>query len=128
MSLSRYRVNPDVAVSDMDRARDFYERMLGLSDGTETPDGGRTYPCKSDTQLHVYPSREHAGRTTATLAGWTVADLDAVVAELDSKGVKFERYEDMNPDDSGIHVLSDSRVAWFRDPDGNTFGLVEERS
>jgi catechol 2,3-dioxygenase-like lactoylglutathione lyase family enzyme len=25
----------------------------------------------------------------------------------------------------GIHVLDDGRVAWFKDPDGNTFAIEE---
>jgi hypothetical protein len=38
-------------------------------------------------------------------------------------------YDDpaLRADDRGIHELDDGRVAWFRDPDGNTFA-IEERS
>jgi hypothetical protein len=44
--------------------------------------------------MHVYLSPEHAGKSTATLAGWGVDDVDRVVEELASKGVAFERYDE----------------------------------
>ena len=125
MTLSNYKVSAAVAVSDMDPAREFYEGKLGLPEGTETEDGGRTYPCAGGAELHIFPSPDHAGKATATLAGWDVDDLESVVAELGSNGVSFERYEDLNPDDKGIHSPGGARVAWFQDPDGNTFALVE---
>jgi catechol 2,3-dioxygenase-like lactoylglutathione lyase family enzyme len=124
MSLSDYKVGAAVAVSDIDRAREFYEGKLGLPEGTETGDGGRTYICAGESELHIFPS-EHAGKATATVAGWSVDDLERLVDELASNGVSFERYEELNPDDKGIHSPDDGRVAWFRDPDGNTFALVE---
>jgi hypothetical protein len=43
--------------------------------------------------------------------------------------VAVERYDDptLKVDEKGIHELEDGRVAWFRDPDGNTFA-VEQKS
>ncbi len=38
MGLSSYRVVAGIAVSDMHRAREFYEGMLGLSVGTDSGD------------------------------------------------------------------------------------------
>jgi hypothetical protein len=54
-----------------------------------------------------------------------VADLERVVDELSSRGVTFERYDDpaLETDERGIHELGDGRVAWFKDPDGNTFAV-----
>jgi catechol 2,3-dioxygenase-like lactoylglutathione lyase family enzyme len=125
MSLSSYKVGAAVAVSDMDRAREFYEGKLGLPEGAETGDGGRTYICAGESELHIFPSPDHAGKATATVAGWDVDDIERVVDELGSNGVSFERYEDLKPDDKGIHSPDGARVAWFRDPDGNTFAVVE---
>jgi hypothetical protein len=61
------------------------------------------------------------------LATWQVADLEQTVAELRSSGVTFERYDDpsLQADEKGIHELGDGRVAWFKDPDGNTFAIEE---
>jgi hypothetical protein len=57
-----------------------------------------------------------------------VDDLEAVIDELRSSGVTFERYDDpgLKADEKGIHDLRDGRVAWFSDPDGNTFAIEEE--
>ena len=66
-------------------------------------------------------------QATATLATWYVADLERVVDELSSSGVRFERYDDpaLRADERGIHELGDGRVAWFKDPDGNTFAVEQ---
>jgi hypothetical protein len=57
MSLSKYRLNASVAVSDMGPAREFYEARLGLTAEREGADGSRVYPCGGDTALHVYHRR-----------------------------------------------------------------------
>jgi catechol 2,3-dioxygenase-like lactoylglutathione lyase family enzyme len=127
LSLNRYRVRTSIAVSDLARAAEFYERKLGLPAGEEQSDESRIYACGGGTSVHVYESPSHAGRATATLATWYVADLEDVVAELGSNGVTFERYDDpaLKVDEKGIHELGDGRVAWFSDPDGNTFAIEE---
>ena len=56
-----------------------------------------------------------------------MGDLEEVVDELRSSGVTFEHYADpsLKADEKGIHELDDGRVAWFKDPDGNTFAVEE---
>ena len=68
MGLSRYRVGAGLAVSDMDRAREFYEGKLGLLVGIDSGDNVQ-YRCAEGSVIHVYLSPEHAGKSTATLAG-----------------------------------------------------------
>jgi catechol 2,3-dioxygenase-like lactoylglutathione lyase family enzyme len=124
MSLSDSRVEPAIAVSDMEKAKDFYESKLGLSGGEDQPDGGHTYPCGEGTRIHVYPSPANAGTSGATLAGWLVDDLEATVDELTAKGVTFEQYgEPFNTDAKGIARLGDEAIAWFKDPDGNILAV-----
>jgi catechol 2,3-dioxygenase-like lactoylglutathione lyase family enzyme len=127
MSLSGCKVRTSIAVSDIARAAEFYERKLGLSATGSQPDESRIYACGGDTSLHVYASPAHAGRATATLATWYVADLEDVVEQLHSSGVTFEHYDDpsLKANEKGIHELGDGRVAWFKDPDGNTFALEQ---
>ncbi len=127
MSLSTQNVRTSIAVSDIARAAEFYERKLGLATAELQPDGSRIYACGGDTSLHVYPSPTHAGKATATLATWHVADVEQVVDELRSNGVTLERYDDpgLKADEKGIHELGDGRVAWFKDPDGNTFAVEQ---
>jgi catechol 2,3-dioxygenase-like lactoylglutathione lyase family enzyme len=122
MGLSDSRVSAVIAVTDMARAKDFYENKLGLVGGQDQPDGGVRYPC-GDTELHVYPS-QYAGGSGATTAGWTVDDIDAAVDELTAKGVTFEQYDDpFNTDEKGIARMGDFTGAWFKDPDGNILSI-----
>jgi catechol 2,3-dioxygenase-like lactoylglutathione lyase family enzyme len=125
--LSTYKVRTSIAVSDIARAAEFYEGKLGLTAGESQSDESRIYACGGDTSLHVYESPAHAGKATATLATWHVADVTHVVDELGSKGVTFERYDDptLKADTKGINELGDGRVAWFKDPDGNTFAIEQ---
>jgi hypothetical protein len=43
---------------------------------------------------------------------------------LKAKGVEFERYEGFDQDENGVMDMGDGRVAWFTDPDGNTFAIA----
>lgn len=127
MSLRNYKVVAGLAVSDMDRAVEFYEGKLGLSSWTG-PEDNRAYKCAGGTVLHVYLSPDHAGGTTATLASWYVEDIEEVVDELTAKGVVFERYDEEPTvtDDRGIATFEGgAKVAYFKDPDGNTLSVAQ---
>jgi catechol 2,3-dioxygenase-like lactoylglutathione lyase family enzyme len=123
MALKDSPVGAIVAVSDMERAKQFYEGTLGLSDGEDQADGGRTYACGEGTIIHVYPS-ENAGTSGATVAAWAVGDVAAAVDDLRGRGVNFEQYgEPLNTDERGIARMGDLEGAWFRDPDGNILAI-----
>ena len=126
MRLSDGQVAPTIPVSDMDRAKEFYEGKLGLSRGEDQGDGGRTYPCAGDCGIHVYPSPDNAGKSGATLAAWRVDDVGSTVEELAAKGVTFEQYgEPFKTDARGIASFDGGlQTAWFKDPDGNTLAIA----
>ena len=128
MSLSSNIVRPSIAVSEIDKATEFYEGTLGLSSSEEQSDDSRIYACGGGTSIHVYTSPGSAGAARGTLATWYVEDLGQVVDELGAAGLAFERYDDaaLTTDEKGIHELADGRVAWFKDPDGNTFAIEEQ--
>ena len=73
----------------------------------------------------MYLSPEHAGKSTATMAGWLVDDVEKVVDELTANGVEFERYDEASlaTNEKGIVEGDGFKVAFFRDPDGNTHSL-----
>ena len=124
MSLSGYKLNASIAVSDMAPAKEFYERKLGLSPVRAQADGSEIYASGGEASLHVYPSPAHAGKSTATLVTWYVDDVERVVDALSSRGVTFEHYAGMVTDERGISPRAGGgRVAWFKDPDGNTFAV-----
>jgi catechol 2,3-dioxygenase-like lactoylglutathione lyase family enzyme len=110
MGLSRYKVGAGLAVSDMDRAREFYEGKLGLSVSIDSGDNVQ-YRCAEGTVMHVYLSPEHAGKSTATLVGWDVERYDEGPIITDEKGIAtFE---------------GGAKVAYFKDPDGNTLSIAQ---
>ena len=127
MGLRNSRVEVAIAVSDLNKAKRFYEDQLGLTPAEEDETGVR-YPCGEGTGIFVYLSAENAGQSQATMAGWFVDDLDQTMAELASRGVTFERYSqpDLETDEGGVFDGGDFRAAWIRDPDGNTLAITAE--
>ena len=126
VTLKDFRCGASAAVSDMPRARQFYEGVLGLVPGTDTGDNVG-YPCGGDTQINVYLS-PNAGTATFTIAGFDVDDVEAVVDQLTAQGVTFERYDEppIVTDAKGIaHFEGDAKVAYFKDPDGNILSLAQ---
>jgi catechol 2,3-dioxygenase-like lactoylglutathione lyase family enzyme len=58
------------------------------------------------------------------MATWYVDDVERVLDELSSRGVTFEHYEGLTTDERGISPRAGGgKVAWFKDPDGNTFAV-----
>jgi catechol 2,3-dioxygenase-like lactoylglutathione lyase family enzyme len=128
MPLSRYELRTSIAVSDIGAAVAFYEGKLGLRALESGPsariaDGSRVYESGGGPALNVYQSTT-AGQSRATMATWYVDDLDQLVDELTASGVEFARYDEFEHDAKGITARAGGgRIAWFQDPDGNTFAL-----
>ncbi len=135
MGLSSYKLHTSIAVTEMARAEEFYEGKLGLPVVRAGADGSKVYASGGDESLEVYPSPDHAGSSTATLATWYVDDVEQMVDELTSNGVTFEHYEgvlesgfDYGTDEKGISPRAGGgKVAWFKDPDGNLFAIEGDR-
>ena len=130
MSMSKYEVGAVMATADIEKAKDFYGNKLELEVLSDnTPDGPISYKGAGGTGISVYESPDHAGKSTATMAGWEVDDLEKVVDTLTSNGVTFEQYTDEDgpgsTDEKGIISFDAGKVAFFRDPDGNTHALNE---
>jgi catechol 2,3-dioxygenase-like lactoylglutathione lyase family enzyme len=112
-----------VATRDAAAARTFYETTLGLKCVSEDPfaivfdvDG---------TMLRVQKVQELTPAKYTAL-GWEVADIAARIRELRNKGVRFERFPGMPQNDSGVWTSpAGAKIAWFKDPDGNTLSLTE---
>ena len=128
MPLSDFQLRASIAVSDITRAVAFYEGKLGLralwsGPSARIADGSRVYGSGGGPALNVYQSAT-AGKSSATMATWYVDDIDQVVAELTAAGVEFARYDEIDHDARGITARAGGgRIAWFRDPDGNTFAI-----
>ena len=112
-----------IPVRDLAAARAFYVGTLGLPVTDENPfavvlnAGGTVLRLTQVDDLRPQPF---------TIAGWVVPDIGAAVDALAGRGVTFTRYEGMDhQDEKGIWTTpGGDRVAWFKDPDGNTLSLT----
>lgn len=118
-------------VSDLSRARSFYEDTLGLEVRMADEEMGAVVYRVGDSNIFVYTTQATSG--TATSVSIWLEDLDAVAADLRGKGVRFEEFD--MPGASwrdGVASMStqaygDVRNAWLKDPDGNIIALGEGR-
>ena len=112
-----------VPATDLGRARDFYEGILGL----EVLDvsgfacvfrvGGATLRVALVGDLAPQPF---------TVFGWEVGGIGEAMAALAVRGVEFLRYEGMDQDLAGVWTTpGGDQIAWFRDPDGNVLSLTQ---
>ena len=115
-----------IAVRDTTTARRFYEGALGLKPLPSPQKGVITYE-SGNSRVLVYQS-SYAGTNKATSATFVVGDgLDRTIEALKAKGVRFEHYDLPNTTLKGdIHESGSTRVAWFKDPDGNIISLVND--
>jgi catechol 2,3-dioxygenase-like lactoylglutathione lyase family enzyme len=115
-----------LAVSDLQRARNFYENTLGLEPVQESP-GAILYRSGNSVVL-VYPS-EYAGTNKATAATWALGDeFDSIVQALKGKGVTFEHYDDLpeTTREGDVHLMGEMKGVWLKDPDGNILSLIDQ--
>jgi catechol 2,3-dioxygenase-like lactoylglutathione lyase family enzyme len=114
-----------VATTNPAGAREFYEKKLGLSLISE--DAFALVFDANGTMLRVQKVQE-LSPAQYTALGWEVADISVEVEELGKKGVVFSRYEWLQQDDRGIWTSpGGAKIAWFKDPDGNTLSLTQFR-
>jgi catechol 2,3-dioxygenase-like lactoylglutathione lyase family enzyme len=123
--LSDNQVVATIPVHDTNRAKSFYHDKLGLTPMDERP-GATTYRSGGFT-LFVYES-DQAGTNKGTAATWLTSDVDGVVKELKTRGVAFERYDNLPGllTKGDVHVAGEGefKVAWFKDPDGNILSIM----
>jgi len=103
-------------------AKTFYRDVLGLKLLSED-----NYALEFDangTLLRVITVPELTPHGFTAL-GWNVKDITATITALNNKDVFCEMYEFMQQDDLGIWTSPNgSKVAWFKDPDGNVLSLT----
>jgi catechol 2,3-dioxygenase-like lactoylglutathione lyase family enzyme len=113
-------------VVDLQRARDFYERKLGLRLVGTRPDGKVVYACGGGALVALFPRHEPT-KAEHTAISFQVADIAAEIAELESRGVTFEDYDLPGfKTEKHVCVLGAEKAAWFKDPDGNVLCLHED--
>jgi predicted enzyme related to lactoylglutathione lyase len=114
------------AVDDAGKAREFYGETLGLEVSDAPPGLIVTLAGGRDTLIYEKPDFSPA---TYTILNFEVDDVDATVAELNSRGIEMERYEGFSQDEKGIARMEEFPPgAWFTDPAGNILCVHEPMS
>ena len=107
-------------------SRPFYEKTLGLTFVAEDR-FALVFDANGVTVRVVNVSMvDTFAPAPFTILGWQVASADRAGRSLVAKGVRLERYPGMDQDPNGIWTApGGARVAWFKDPDGNTLSITE---
>lgn len=116
------------SVTDIEKAKDFYSRKLGLNVSSEK-EGLKMQIGGVDT--FIYPKDDHVS-ATFTILNFMVDNIDKAVDELGKRGVQFESYEgEIKTDEKGIFrgaaTGNGPNIAWFKDPAGNILSVLEEK-
>jgi catechol 2,3-dioxygenase-like lactoylglutathione lyase family enzyme len=125
--LSNARISAVIPVTDLTRARDFYEGLLGLPVFSEILEQATVIYQSAGTYLTVY-QRQTASSGEHTIAAFDVgSDFNAVAEALMAQGITFDTFEipgvDMPWDERGVLNDGIHSVAWFKDPDGNVLSI-----
>ena len=112
-----------VATSKPEDTKAFYQQVLGLTLIEQSPyalafnDGNHMLRVQIVTRFSPAAHTAH---------GWRVLDIEREIADLTSKGVTFLKFDQLAQDASGVWKTSDGhKIAWFKDPSGNTLSLTE---
>jgi len=113
------------SVNDIQKAKDFYGRTLGLQ--VSDSHGLLTLQLAGGNKVLIYPKVNHAP-ATFTVLNFPVENVDDSVDELAKRGVRFEIYDesDIKTDEKGIMRGNGPTIAWFKDPAGNVLSVIEE--
>jgi len=112
-----------VPITDSNKARAFYEGVLGLrfvkDDGFALVLDANGIMIRAAKMKEVKPAQ-------FTVLGWQVSGIENVVRDLGQKGVQFERFGFFKQDELGIWTApTGDKVAWFKDPDGNVLSVSQ---
>jgi catechol 2,3-dioxygenase-like lactoylglutathione lyase family enzyme len=100
-----------IRVSDYETARSWYQRLLGAEPSFLPHATEAVWELAEHRYLFIVEDADSAGRATHTIF---VAELDALVADIASRGIE--------PDEWATY-RGKARKAIYRDADGNEIGF-----
>jgi catechol 2,3-dioxygenase-like lactoylglutathione lyase family enzyme len=122
--LSTSQIVAYVPVSDLPRARKFYEEKLGFRP-MDTNEAGVMYEAGKGSRFFAYKSAG-AGTNKASTAFWDVPNLEAEMADLRKRGVVFEEYDAPGfKTVNGVATGDGAKTAWFKDTEGNILAVSQ---
>jgi catechol 2,3-dioxygenase-like lactoylglutathione lyase family enzyme len=114
------------SVNDLESARRFYTDTLGLRVADVPEMGGLLrLHLGSGADVLVYAKDDHTP-ASFTVLNFPVPDVEQAVDQLEARGVTFEHYENPPTDEKGIMRAGGPLIAWFTDPAGNVFSVMQQ--
>lgn len=113
------------SVNDLAAAKAFYGQTLGLE--VEDSPAGLMLRIAGGNGTLIYPKADHTP-ATYTILNFPVDNIDQAVEALMSKGVTFERYDNLTDERGivrGIATHQRPDIAWFKDPAGNILSVLQ---
>jgi catechol 2,3-dioxygenase-like lactoylglutathione lyase family enzyme len=112
-----------VPTKDSEKARTFYEGVLGLR---FVKDDGFAMVLDANGIMIRVAKVPQFTPAQFTILGWQVTGIEKVAQELQKKGVRCEIFGFFKQDELGIWTApTGDKVAWFKDPDGNILSVSE---
>ena len=122
--LNGCRVTTILPVVDAERARDFYGRVLGLTDLGPSGDGKYLFDTTGGL-LALLPKPEPT-KAEHTAISFEVPNASEAVAQLTARGVVFEDYDFPGLKTvNKVCILGSEKAAWFKDTEGNILCVHE---
>jgi catechol 2,3-dioxygenase-like lactoylglutathione lyase family enzyme len=112
-------------VDDLDSAREFYGRTLGVFDVADVGPGLLSLRAANGYAVLIYAKPGHTP-AAHTVLNFPVDDIEASVDALRTAGVEFEQYHQgpIETNAKGI-ATPGPKQAWFKDPAGNILSVIE---
>lgn len=124
--LTKAPVTTMLPVKDMDRAREFYQKKLGLKPLGARQDGKFLFSGGDGGTLALFPKPEGT-KAEHTAVSFLVDDIAKEIKELERQGVVFEDYDFPGLKTvNHVCVLGSEKAAWFKDTEGNYLCLHED--
>jgi len=112
-----------VVTTRPEEARNFFGNKLGFRFVSD--DHFALVFDANGTMLRVVKAKSFTP-AQGTVLGWEVDDIADSIKALEKNGIAFERYPGMPQDENGVCTFpGGDKVAWFKDPDGNTLSLSQ---
>jgi len=124
--LTKAAVTTMLPVKDLNRAREFYEKKLGLKPLGSRQDGKFLFAGGDGGTLALFPKPEGT-KAEHTAVSFLVKDIAQEIKELAARGVVFEDYDFPGlKTENHVCVLGSEKAAWFKDTEGNYLCLHED--
>ena len=123
--LNNVELLPTLPATDLNRAKNFYEKKLGLKT-VKSQESEVIMNSGNGSNISIY-KRETPTKADHTVLTFEVNKLETEIQDLEKKGVKFEDYNMPGlKTENHIFKKGNEKAAWFKDSEGNILCIHEK--